>query len=78
MEYSLASEIQASLHIPVIDPVIAAFKTAEYRAELKKRYGWTTSKIHGYEAPPRKQILEWNLGRVYGAEGLWKRLEKEE
>jgi len=78
MEYGLASEIQADLQVPVIDPVIAAFKTAEFRAELRSRYGWTTSKLRGYETPPLEQIIAWNLGQTYGAEGLWKLHEEEE
>lgn len=78
MEYGLASGLQANLRVPVIDPVIAAFKTAEFRAELRSRYGWTTSKIRGYESPPIEQILEWNLGRTYGVEGLWEGPEEEE
>ena len=73
MEYGLASAIQQELKIPILDPVIAAFKTAEFRAQLKKKYGWTTSKIRGYEAPPVSQILEWNLGSAYGVEGLWEK-----
>ncbi len=71
-EYGLWSHIQSELRIPVIDPVVAAFKTAEHLAELRARYGWSTSKIRGYQAPPRGQILDWQLGEAFGAPGLWR------
>lgn len=63
--------LQKQLGVPVIDPVIAALKTAEHLAELRARYGWSTSKIRGYEPPPRDKILEWKLGETFGAGGLW-------
>lgn len=71
MEYGLYQEVQEELGVPVIDPVLAAFKYAEFLAELKKRYGWAQSKIGGYESPPAEQILGWKLQDEYGIEGLW-------
>lgn len=71
MEYGLFREIQGTLGVPVIDPVLAAFKFAELLVELKKRYGWAQSKVGGYEPPPVEQILEWRLQEEYGVDGLW-------
>jgi allantoin racemase len=70
-ESGFSGLLQCELGVPVIDPVIAALKTAEHLAELRTRYGWSTSKIRGYEAPPRSQILDWDLGETFGASGLW-------
>jgi len=71
MEYGLFQEIQEELSVPVIDPVVAAFKYAEFLVELRKRYGWAQSKVGGYESPPVEQILEWNLQEEYDMDGLW-------
>jgi allantoin racemase len=70
-EYGLWKRVQDDLRVPVIDPVLAAFKTAEHLGELRARFGWRTSKIRGYESPPRSQILDWKLGETFGASGLW-------
>jgi len=71
MEYGLFREIQGTLGVPIIDPVLSAFKFAELLVELKKRYGWAQSKVSGYESPPAEQILQWGLQEEYGVDGLW-------
>ena len=50
--------------------MITPFKYAEYLATLKNMFGWTTSKIGGYESPPISEIKKWNLGRDFGTE-VW-------
>lgn len=71
MEYGFSQDLQSSLKVPVIDPIIAAFKYAEFLCELKKRFGWGHSKRGDYERPPNNQILSWKLQEQYGVDGLW-------
>jgi allantoin racemase len=54
----------------VIDSAIAAFKHAEQLIEIRDRFGWSTSKIGGYETPPAYEIEDWNLREDYGAESI--------
>ncbi len=77
-EYGLAERLQLELGVPVIDPVIAAFKSAEHLVEMAKRYGWGTSKLRGYRSPPLEQIHEWDLGGAYGVPNLWPRQDDRE
>ena len=71
--YGFYSELQEELGVPVIDPMIAAFKTAEFAAELKNRLGWSHSKIGGYESPPPGEFAPWRLEEQYdfGDMGAW-------
>jgi allantoin racemase len=64
--YGFYRELQEELEVPVIDSMIAAFKTAEFAAELKNRLGWSHSKIGGYESPPPSEFTPWRLGEQYG------------
>jgi allantoin racemase len=45
--------------------MIAAFKTAEFAAELRNRFGWSHSKIGGYESPPPEEFTPWRLEEQY-------------
>lgn len=63
--YGFYRELQEELGVPVIDSMIAAFKTAEFAAELKDRFGWSHSKIGGYESPPADEIAAWQLQQQY-------------
>jgi allantoin racemase len=63
--YGFYRELQDELGVPVIDPMIAAFKAAEYAAELKNRFGWSHSKIGGYESPPPAEFTPWRLEEQY-------------
>lgn len=68
------AELQAALGVPVIDSALAAVKHAEYLVELRDRFGWVHSKVGGYEAPPVRELEDWDLARQYGAEtiqNLW-------
>lgn len=71
MEYGFFREIQKSIGVPIIDPLLAAFKYAELLIELNKRFHWRHSKIGGYEQPPKDQIINWNLEEQYGVKGFW-------
>ncbi|MGD8997173.1 MAG: aspartate/glutamate racemase family protein [Anaerolineae bacterium] len=63
--YGFYRELQEALGVPVIDSMIAAFKTAEFAAELKNRLGWSHSKIGGYESPPAEEFTRWGLEEQY-------------
>lgn len=58
-------ELQDELCVPVLDPMIAAFKTAEFAAELAGRLSWSHSKIAAYEAPPPAEGEPWGLDEGY-------------
>jgi allantoin racemase len=58
-------QLQKELGAPVIDPTIAAFKTAEFAAELKNMLGWSHSKIGAYEPPPPGEHAAWRLEQQY-------------
>jgi allantoin racemase len=68
MEYGFYQDLQQKLRVPVVDPVLAAFKTAEWLVGLKNRYGWSHSKVRAYEPPPEGQIRAWDLARQYRIE----------
>jgi len=63
--YGFYRELQDELGVPVIDSMIAAFKTAEFAAELRNRFGWSHSKIGGYESPPPEEFAAWRLEEQY-------------
>ena len=48
--------------IPVIDPSIAAFKSAE-NAALLKQYGWKNSRYGSMQPPPEDELKAFNLFR---------------
>jgi allantoin racemase len=64
--YGFYRELQDELGVPVIDPMLASFKTAEFAADLKNQFGWTQSKVGGYESPPPGESAAWRLGEQYG------------
>lgn len=69
-------ELQDALGVPVIDSAIAALKHAEHLVEVRDRFGWSTSKVGGYESPPRDEIEAWNLETDFQARSIdrvWKR-----
>jgi allantoin racemase len=63
--YGFYRELQDELGVPVIDPMIAAFKTAEFAADLTNRFGWSHSKVGGYESPPAGEFAAWRLEEQY-------------
>jgi allantoin racemase len=64
--YGFYRELQDELGVPVIDPMLASFKTAEFAADLKNQFGWTQSKVGGYESPPPDEFAAWRLEEQYG------------
>jgi allantoin racemase len=63
--YGFYRELQEELGVPVIDSMVAAFKTAEFAADLKNRFGWSQSKIGGYESPPPEEFTPWQFEKQY-------------
>ena len=72
IEFGFYQELQEELGVPVIDAVIAPLKYAEFLVELRERFGWSTSKVYGYQSPPPAEIRDWGLEEQYGTRGLWK------
>ena len=58
-------QLQEELGVPVIDAAIAAVKRAEYLVDMRDRFGWSHSKIGGYESPPRHELDGWRLREQY-------------
>ena len=61
MELGFYKQLQEELGVPIIDVSLAAFKYAEFLAELKQKLDWTHSKKVGYESPPQLEIEKFNL-----------------
>jgi allantoin racemase len=57
--------LQDELGVPVIDSALAAVKRAEHLVDLRDRFGWGTSKIGGYEAPPAAEVEAFGLDSAY-------------
>ncbi|NRA59421.1 MAG: hydantoin racemase [Psychrobium sp.] len=62
--FGLYEKVQDVLGIPVIDPLIAAFKTAEHLAELKVNLGLKTSNVWSSEPPPALEMAKFNLDKL--------------
>lgn len=72
MEFGFFRTLQRELGVPVLDATITPFKVAEFRADLKQRYGWAASKIGGFESPRQQEIEGWGLpGQYKGLEEAW-------
>jgi allantoin racemase len=61
MELGFAMELQGLLGVPVLDATVTPLKFAEFKADLRQRFGWSHSKIGGFETPPELEIQEWSL-----------------
>jgi len=71
IQFGFYKELQEYLGVPVIDAILGAFKYAEFLVELRKRFGWSQSKIGVYEQPPIEEIIDWNLPEQYRMQNLW-------
>jgi allantoin racemase len=56
IEFGFAEKLQQELAAPVLDATVTPFKYAEFKAELKQKFGWSVSKIGGYESPDEQEI----------------------
>jgi allantoin racemase len=61
MEFGFALELQNLLGVPVLDATVTPLKFAEFKADLRRRYGWSHSKVGAFESPPQLEIREWSL-----------------
>jgi len=68
MEYGFYQGLQEKFGVPVIDPVIAALKHAEFMIELRRNFGWGHSKVYDYESPPQEEVIGWKLEEQYPGE----------
>jgi Hydantoin racemase len=59
--FGFFKDLEKEVGVPVVDPIIASLKYAEFLVELKRRMGWTWSRIGMYEKPPREEIEKWKL-----------------
>ncbi|HNS52974.1 MAG TPA: aspartate/glutamate racemase family protein [Anaerolineae bacterium] len=75
MTYGFFEDLQKELGVPVIDPMLAAFKMAEFAAEVGNVCGWTQSKVGGYQSPQPAEFQAWGLDSQYdyGHMGEWLR-----
>lgn len=72
LQFGFYEELQEYLHVPVIDPVLAPYKYAEFLIELKNRMQWLHSKIGEYKSPPLTEIEKWELMSQYNIKNYWK------
>lgn len=61
MEVGTFLKLQEKYGIPIIDPVIAGLKTAEYLVECRDSCGWYTSKRGTYETPSKEEMKSFGL-----------------
>ncbi len=74
-EFGFWKTLQERLSVPVLDAVITPFKFAEYMSSLKNKFGWSHSKIGGFESPPLKEIEEWGIEKQYETD-VWQGARK--
>lgn len=61
IEFGFFAQVQRAIGVPVIDPVVAAFKMAEAMAGMKRRFGWSPSRVGSCEPPPEAEIAAFGL-----------------
>ncbi len=61
MEIGFYEELQREFDVPVIDAAIAALKSAEQAALLKRACGWSPSRKWSCEAPPEAELSKFNI-----------------
>ena len=72
IEFGFAQALQKEIGVPVLDATVTPFKFAEFKADLRKRYGWAASKIGGFESPTASEIESWGLTESYdGVTEAW-------
>lgn len=59
-EFGFFEQLQQELGVPVIDATVAPFKYAELLGDVT-RFGWRTSKVGGYAAPPEDELDAFGL-----------------
>lgn len=71
LQFGFYKELQDYIHVPVIDPVLAPFKYAEFLIELKNRMNWIHSKVGQYKSPPLIELKNFDLESQYNLKSYW-------
>jgi allantoin racemase len=72
IEFGFFRDLQEQLSIPVIDPVLATYKYAEFLVDLQDHFGWSHSKALSYQTPSSEEITKWALAKQYSFDKtLW-------
>ena len=61
LEVGFFRTVQEIVGVPVIDPAIAALKTAEHAASLGKLCGWKTSQQWSMKPPPEDELRRFGV-----------------
>lgn len=59
IEFGFFEQVQREVGVPVIDPVVAAFKMAEAMAGMKQRFGWSPSRVGSCEPTGSRNQSLW-------------------
>ena len=57
----LYKDLQLDLGVPVIDAILAPLAFAEFLIALRRKHGWTTSKVCGFASPPDGGLIDRKL-----------------
>jgi len=71
MQFGFYGKLQQYLSVPVIDPIAASVKHAEFLLSVKQYFNWGHSKIGLYQSPPMEEIKRFNVNRMYNLKDLW-------
>jgi allantoin racemase len=61
MEFGFYREVQEELGVPVLDASLSPLKYAEFLVEINQKFGWSHSKLDGYQSPPEEEVNSWKL-----------------
>ena len=64
-------ELQKEFGVPVIDPILAGLRGAEYLISLRDSFNWYTSKVCTYSGTKVQEMKEWGMIENYKLEGLF-------
>jgi allantoin racemase len=59
--FGMHEVVQERLGVPVIDPILAAFKMAEFLGGLRRRFDWWPSRAWSCAPPPEAELRSFGL-----------------
>ena len=59
--FGMSEVVQAELGVPVIDPIMAAFKMAEFLGGLRRQFDWAPSRFWSCEAPAEEELRAFGI-----------------
>jgi len=59
--FGMSEIVQKELGVPVIDPVLAGFKMAEFLGSLRRRFDWGPSRVWSCAPPPEAELQKFEL-----------------